>query len=113
MTLSAFKELNSNAEATIYILRTFPCAINPLLRQFDMVLKNGLEKILNVQLSDTQWKQASLPVHMGRLGVRSAYILTPSAFLASAAATLHLQEVVQAASVTGADNIAVSNIKTT
>ena len=79
MPLSAFKELNSNAEATIYILRTFPCASNPLLRQFNMVLKNGLEKILNVQLSDTQWKQASLPVHMDGLGDRSANILAPSA----------------------------------
>ena len=38
----------------LYILRTSPCANNPLLSQFDMVLKKGLETILNVQLSDTQ-----------------------------------------------------------
>ena len=43
----------------LYILRTSPRANNPLLQQFDMVLKKGLETILNVQLSDTQWKQAS------------------------------------------------------
>ena len=47
---------------TLYILRTSPCANNPLLQQFDMLLKNGLETILNVQLSDTQWKRALLPV---------------------------------------------------
>ena len=75
----------------LYILRTSPCTNNPLLQQFDMVLKNELETILNVQLSDTQWKQASLPVHMGGLGVRSACMLAPSAFLASAAATIPLQ----------------------
>ena len=39
--------------------------------------------------------------------------MTPSAFLASAAATLPIQEAIQAASVTGADEIAVFNIKTT
>ena len=33
-----------------------------------MVQKNGLETILNVKLPDTQWKQATLPVHMGGLG---------------------------------------------
>ena len=38
----------------LYILRTSPCANNPLLQQFDMVLKNGIETVLNVQLSDTQ-----------------------------------------------------------
>ena len=51
----------------LYILRTSPCANNPLLQKFDMMLKNALKTILNVQLSDTQWKQASLPVHMGNL----------------------------------------------
>ena len=40
----------------LYILRTSPCANNPLLQQFDMVLKNALKTMLNVQLSDTQRK---------------------------------------------------------
>ena len=97
----------------LYILRTSPCANNPLLQQFDMMLKNGLETILNVQLSVTQWKQASLPVHMGGLRVRSVCMLAPSAFLASAAATLPLQEAIPSASVAGADDTEVSNIKTT
>ena len=94
----------------LHILQTSPCANNPLLQQFDMVLQNRLETILNVQLSDTQWKQASLPVHMGGPGVRSAFMLAPSAFMASAAATLPLQEAILSA---GADDTAVSNIKTT
>ena len=42
----------------LYILPTSPYANNPLLKQFDIALKNGLETILNVQPSDTQWKQA-------------------------------------------------------
>ena len=56
----------------LYILPTSPCANNPLLQVFDMKLTDGLQTILNVELSDLQWKQASLPVHMGGLGVRSA-----------------------------------------
>ena len=74
-----------------YILRTSPCAGNPLLSAFDDVLRRGLSKILNVDLDDSQWTQTSLPVQMGGLGVRSASMLAPSAFLASAAATLSLQ----------------------
>ena len=97
----------------LYILRTSSCANNSLLQQFDMVLKNGLETILIVQLSDIQWQQASLPVHMGGLGVRSACMLAPSALPASDATTLPLQEAILLASAAGADDTAVSNIKTT
>ena len=77
-----------------YILRTSPCAGNPLLSVFDDVLHRGLSKILNVDLSDSQWTQASLPGQMGGLGVRIACMLAPSAFLASAAATLSLQNAI-------------------
>ena len=74
----------------LYTLRTSPCAGNPLLHEFNNVLRTGLETILNVQLSDLQWMQASLP--MGGFGVRSVCSLASSAFLASAAATLPLQD---------------------
>jgi len=62
------------------------------LTQFDSILRNGLSTILNVNLSDTQWLQASLPVSNGGLGIRSARMLAPSAFLASAAFTRSLQQ---------------------
>lgn len=75
----------------LYILRTSPCTGNPLLERFDSTLREGLSSILNVHLTDDQWTQASLPVHDGGLGIRSARMLAPSAFLASAAATLLLQ----------------------
>ena len=66
----------------------------PLLSAFDDVLCRGLSKIFNVDLNDSQWTQASLPVQMCRLGVRSTRILAPSAFLALAAATLSLQNAI-------------------
>jgi len=44
-----------------------------------------------VDLSDTQWLQASLPVRYRGLGNRSVCMLAPAAFLASAASTHDLQ----------------------
>ena len=49
-----------------------------------------LSATLNVDLSDEGWQQASLPVRWGGLGVRSAVMLAPSAYLASAASTATL-----------------------
>ena len=78
------------------------------------MLRTGLETILNVQLSDLQWMQASLPVHMGGLGVRSACSLASFAFLASAAATLPLQdEILLASSLAGVEDKDVSNAMAT
>ena len=70
--------------------------------------------ILNVLLTDLEWKQASLLVHMGGLGVRSACSLASSAFLASAAATLPLQdEILLASSLAGVEDKDVSNARAT
>ena len=98
----------------LYTIRTSPCAGNPLLQEFDIVLRTGLETILNVQLSDLQWMQASLPVHMEGLGVRSACSLVSFAFLASVAVTLPLQdEIFLASSLAGVEDNDVSNARAT
>ena len=76
----------------LYLLRTSECADNPLLSRFDNTLRTELTTILNVDLNDDQWTQASLPVGDGGLGIQSAQMLAPSAFLASAASTLQLQQ---------------------
>ena len=76
----------------LYLLRTTHCSGNQLLEVFDSTLRAGLSKVLNVDLNDDQWLQASLPVGEGGLGIRSAQMLAPSAFLASAASTLALQQ---------------------
>ena len=82
----------------LYVLRISPCFDNPLWDIFDDTLRRGFSLVLNVELSDKQWKQANLPVHMGGLEVRSAGMLASSAFLASAAATLPLQDAIHARS---------------
>jgi len=76
----------------LYLLRTSDCSDNPLLAEFDKTLRSGLSAILNVDINDTQWLQASLPVRNGGLGIRSAEMLAHSAFLASAASTHDLQQ---------------------
>ena len=49
----------------LFILRTADCSGNQLLEVFDSTLRAGLSKVLNVDLNDDQWLQASLP---GRAG---------------------------------------------
>ena len=79
-----------SAPKLMYTLRTSCCFGNDLLAQFDIVVRNGLESVLNIQMSDTQWLQASLLVREGGLGVRSVVSLAPSAFSASAVSTRSL-----------------------
>ena len=85
-----------SAPRVLYLLRCSPSFDNSLLSEFDGLLRSGLEDILNCQLSDSQWLQASLPVRDGGLGVRKVAVLAPSAFLASAASTLPLQDLILA-----------------
>ena len=45
----------------LYTLRTSECCDSPVLPQIDAALRDGLSRILNVDLSDDNWLQASLP----------------------------------------------------
>ena len=75
-----------------YLLRCSPCVGHASLGEFDSLLRAGISRITNSNLSDSQWLQASLPVRNGGLGVRRVSSLALSAFLASAAGTLILQD---------------------
>ena len=78
------------AAKLIYLLRAAQCWGHPLLEKMDAQMRNGLEKILNIELSDMQWKQATLPIRDGGLGIRQVSMLATSAYLASAASTRSL-----------------------
>ena len=80
-----------SAPKLLYTLRCSPCSDHPGLDEFDHLLRAALTIIMNFEIDDLAWIQASLPVVAGGLGVRSVTLLAPSAFLASAAATLELQ----------------------
>ena len=56
--------------------------------------------ILNVDLDETQWILATLPVRNGGLGMRFANTLATSTFLASAVSTSPLQQALLATSHT-------------
>ena len=50
-------------------------------------IRELLSAILNIQLEDEAWAQASLPVRWGGLGVRDVIHLAETSFLSSLAAT--------------------------
>jgi len=52
----------------LYLLRTEDCSSNQLLDEFDNKLQTGLSEVLNVDLNDDQWLQASVPVRNGGTG---------------------------------------------
>ena len=67
-----------------YFLRTAPCFIKPeLLDSFDKIIKATLINILNIQLSEAAYNQATLPVALGGLGIRPAAEISIPGFLSS------------------------------
>ena len=76
----------------MYTMRSSPCFEHSSLNKFDEQLRECLSLITNIQLSDDQWKQASLPIRMGGLGIRLVSEVAPSAFLSSVCATKALQD---------------------
>ena len=78
----------------LYTLRTSDCHDHPLLTRFDIILREGLSLIINVDFDDAQWLQATLLVRNAGIGLRTASTLATSAFLASAAFTEALQKAI-------------------
>ena len=62
----------------LYILRTAPSFLSPILKDFNCYLRSLLS-------DDLAWLQASLPVRAGGIGIQSAVQLGPSTYIASAA----------------------------
>ena len=75
-----------------YLLRTAPCFLSNSLEQYDSTLRSIVSSVTNTPLAQDEnaWRQASLPVRLGGLGVRCAVQVAPSAYLASTAATADL-----------------------
>ena len=64
-----------------YIIRSSPSFLSPSLQRDDEILRGIVSDITNINLDETIWTQASLPVNLGGLGIRSSVQLAPSAFL--------------------------------
>lgn len=75
----------------IYFLRTVPVWLLPAhIDSFDCVLKESVERLLNVSLNPDQWSLASLPIRNGGLGIRRARDISLPAFLASSGGVVDL-----------------------
>ena len=94
---------SSSTSHVLFMLRCSPCLGNAILSQLDEVLKSNISRIANVVLSGVQWRQASLPVKAGGLGIRRTASLALPAHLASATSTAALQDLILIRSVAAAD----------
>ena len=61
------------------------------LDKFDTSVRKSLERLLGVPLLDKQWMQATLPVSMGGMGLRSAEKHAPCAYTASLSASADIR----------------------
>ena len=67
-----------------HLLRTVPSnLISDQLTLFDCNLHLSLSEIIGSPISNTSWKQASLPFRLGGLGLRQACSTAAAAFTAS------------------------------
>ena len=67
-----------------YLIRTCPPTyISRATRDFDVAMKEALESILGVPLSEWPWLKASLPSSHGGVNLRSASLHAPTDFMAS------------------------------
>jgi hypothetical protein len=94
-----------------FMLRAAPCMEHPLLVKYDDILRKATRGVCNIDLSDDQLLQASLPVRSGGLGIRRVSSLAPSALTASAAGTSELQACILIKSGTSHDDPACDQTK--
>ena len=73
-----------------YILRCAPCYKSTVLQRYDSSIRETLQLILNIELSDSAWNQATLPVKNGGIGIRLATQVALPAYLSSIASSGHL-----------------------
>ena len=91
-----------------HTLRCSPFVNHTAPTSFDELNRAGITRIVNISLSHAQWLQASLPVRYGGLGVRRAVSLAIPAYMASAASTRRLQDLILTDSCANDDDIETS-----
>ena len=71
-----------------HLIRTVPPGrVTKQLSRFDHGVRHCLEKMFNSSMSDACWKQATLPVCLGGLGLREASRTALAAFIGSCNST--------------------------
>jgi len=91
-----------------HLLWCSPSVDAPGPQRFDDLLRSALSSITNNTLSNSQWRQASLSIKFGGLGIRRVSLLALPAFLVSAASTFVLQDEILGGSQPLSDSLAES-----
>ncbi|XP_061706329.1 uncharacterized protein LOC133517161 [Cydia pomonella] len=74
-----------------YVIRCSPIwKFENIILPLDDLIKSTLESILNIQLCDHSWTQASLPIRHGGLGIRKNSSVSLPAFLSSVHSSANL-----------------------
>jgi Reverse transcriptase (RNA-dependent DNA polymerase) len=81
-----------NVPKILYVLRCSPCFSSSVLFEFEVVLRRTLESVLNVHLNDDAWRQATLPISFGGLGIRLPADLALPAFISSVVGSASLSD---------------------
>lgn len=67
----------------ISLFRSSPCFISTEINVLDNILRSTLKSVLNIQLPEQAWQQASLPIKLGGIGVRKPSDLVTSTYISS------------------------------
>ena len=95
---------------TSRVMRYSPCCDHLLLKELDNLQRSNICHIANVDLSDIQWIQASLPVKVGGLGIRRASSLHHSFFWLHIAVLLLFKISFSCAPLVLSDRITISTL---
>ena len=78
-----------------YLLRSAPAFQQAsLLLEFDLIIRNSMSSITNIDFTDEAWTQASLPVRSGGLGIRKAVDIALPCYISSALSAHSLVEAI-------------------
>lgn len=64
----------------LYGLRSAPLFKLDAIHKFDITMRSFLQSLLNIKVSDDTWKQITMPVKLGGLGIRSVGDMAISAY---------------------------------
>jgi len=78
----------------LFLLRSAPVFASVAQAELSDFIRDLLSTILNIQIENDAWHQASLPVRWGGLGIRDVCSLAPSAFLGSSISTTPLVQAI-------------------
>ena len=72
-----------NTSRLMFILRSSPSVGHAALSEIDDIFRSQLSTVLNIDITDETWNQASLPINKGGLGINKTTRLALPAYISS------------------------------